>query len=294
MSPGLVIVTGASSQIGLFLLPQLLKEGVRVAAVSRNASFGRMLPQEVQWHNIDLKTNLQGMPAGDCLIHLAPIWILPGFISLLGERGLTRLVAFSSTSAISKRDSVDPQERELASRLKAAEDEVIAQCDRCGIKWTLFRPTLIYGTGRDANVTAIARFIHRYGFFPLAGQAHGLRQPVHAEDLAQAVMAVVFQPVSYSKIYTLSGGEVLSYQSMVRKIFAALHKTPRLISLPTSMVRLAITIAAYFPRYKYLTPAMADRMNQDLAFSHEQARLDFNFHPRPFEFENPFKETGGL
>lgn len=294
MSSDLITVTGASSQIGLYLLPQLLNEGFNVAAVGRNASFARMLPKEVQWHNVDLTTNLQDIPAGDCLIHLAPIWILPGFVSLLAERGLTRLVAFSSTSALSKRDSVDFRERELASRLQAAEDEVILQCDRYGVNWTLFRPTMIYGTGRDANVTAIARFVQRYGFFPLSGQAHGLRQPVHAEDLAQAARAVLFHPATYSKTYVLSGGEVLSYQSMVRKIFAALHKTPRLISLPTSMVRLAITIATYFPRYKYLTPAMADRMNQDLAFSHEQARLDFDFHPRPFEFENPFKETAGL
>lgn len=294
MSPYLVIVTGASSQIGMFLLPTLLNEGFSVAAVSRNASFGRMLPKAVRWYDVDLTTNLQDMPAGDCLVHLAPIWILPGSISLLAERGLTRLLAFSSTSALSKRDSADHQERELANRLQAAEDAVSAQCERYGIKWTLFRPTLIYGAGRDANVTAIARFVRRYGFFPLAGQGRGLRQPVHAEDLAQAVRAALFHPATYSKTYVLSGGEVLSYQSMVRKIFAALRKTPRLISLPPYMFRLAIMIAAYFPRYKYLTPTMVDRMNQDLAFSHEQARLDFNFHPRPFEFENPFKETGRL
>ena len=45
---------------------------------------------------------------------------------------------------------------------------------------TIFRPTLIYGTGRDRSLAPIARFARRWRVLPLPVGARGLRQPVHA------------------------------------------------------------------------------------------------------------------
>ncbi len=60
-----------------------------------------------------------------------------------------------------------------------------------GVEWVILRPTLIYGHGRDKNITEIARFIRRFGFFPLLGKANGLRQPIHVEDVAEACFAAL-------------------------------------------------------------------------------------------------------
>jgi hypothetical protein len=72
-----------------------------------------------------------------------------------------------------------------------AEEDLATKCARLGIAWTIFRPTLIYGCASDKNVTTIANFVRRFGFFPAVGRATGKRQPVHADDLAQACVTAI-------------------------------------------------------------------------------------------------------
>jgi nucleoside-diphosphate-sugar epimerase len=85
-----------------------------------------------------------------------------------------RVIAFSSTSRFTKLASASPYELEVVNKLIAAEDHLMAECERLGMAWTIFRPTLIYGgAGGDRNVADIARLIRRFGFFPRFGQASG-------------------------------------------------------------------------------------------------------------------------
>ena len=52
---------------------------------------------------------------------------------------------------------------------------------------------------------------------PLVGGAPGLRQPVHAEDLANNRSRI--EPATINKFYALSGSETLSYREMIGRIF---------------------------------------------------------------------------
>jgi hypothetical protein len=54
--------------------------------------------------------------------------------------------------------------------------------------WTILRPTLIYGAGIDRSITPIVQRALRLRLFPIP-LAGGLRQPVHADDIARAVVA---------------------------------------------------------------------------------------------------------
>lgn len=92
--------------------------------------------------------------------------------------------------------------------------------------WVILRPTLIYGRGRDRNITVIARFIRRFGFFPVLGRATGLRQPVHAEDVALACHRALEAPAATNRAYNISGGETVTYREMVRRVFLALEGGP--------------------------------------------------------------------
>jgi nucleoside-diphosphate-sugar epimerase len=114
-----------------------------------------------------------------------------------------RLIAFSSTSAATKADSAEPEERAVAARLRDGEAAVQAFCDARGVAWTVFRPTLIYAEGRDANVSRLARLIARWRVFPLAGEGRGRRQPVHAEDLALACLQALDRPETFGRRYDL-------------------------------------------------------------------------------------------
>ena len=98
-----------------------------------------------------------------------------------------------------------------------------------GVDWVILRPTLIYGLGQDKNISEIVRLIRRFGFFPLVGQAKGLRQPVHAEDVATACLSALEKTDVVNRAYNLSGGETLSYREMINRVFTALGRRPRLI-----------------------------------------------------------------
>lgn len=275
-----ILVTGATTQIGRFLLPRLAAQGFAVHAISRKPQ-AEAVP-EVVWHQADLKQEPLPAVGAGCLIHLAHLALLPPLLAT-PPHGLFRLIAFGSTSRFSKESSPDPHEQAVALELARAEQAVAEACASLGLAWTLFRPTLIYGCGMDKNVTVIADFIRRFGFFPLVGGGKGLRQPVHADDLAAACLLALGEPATFNRAYDLSGGETLSYQAMVERIFARMGRKPRLLPIPLPALQAVMRVAALLPRYRYFSQAMAARMGQDLCFDHAQASRDFGFSPRGFE-----------
>lgn len=285
--PPPVIVTGATSQIGTFLIPHLVRGGFMVHAVTRRHVEGQTVPEgNVIWHKLDIVREPRSLnvPGAATLIHLAPLPTVRGLIDTLAAQGLRRLVAFSSTSRFTKLRSGAPEERAWANDLAQAEESVVESCALHGIKWTLFRPTLIYGAGLDKNVTTIAKFIHRFGFFPIVGEGNGLRQPVHADDLATACVTVLECPAAYNRAYDLSGGETLTYRKMVEAIFRALGKKPRIVRIPLQAFALLVKGASLVPAYKHINLEMVNRINLDLAFDHLAAKQDFGYSPRKFEF----------
>ncbi len=214
---------------------------------------------------------------------MAPIWVLPQYFSLIEAKGARRVVALSSTSLFAKKDSPDPDEQALVYGLHAGEQALRTWAETQGVEWVILRPTLIYGYGRDKNVTEILRFVRRWGGFPLLGRADGLRQPVHAEDVAMACVSALTVPAAGNQVYNLSGGETLSYREMVCRIFAAIGKRPRAVTIPRWLFRLAVTTLRRLPRYRNWTTEMAERMNRDLVFDHGDAARDLGFSPRPFQ-----------
>ena len=284
-----ILITGATSQIGVFLAPLLADAGFEVHAMSRTSESVRRLshrrrtlglPSPETFHigdfaePPDLDFPVQG------LIHCAGIWDLPGLLEATLGRNLLRVVAFSSTSVEAKSDSGSRAEQRTVEKLRDGESVARAVCSRRRIALTILRPTMIYGCGMDRNVVAIARLVQRFHFFPSFGGGRGLRQPVHAADLALAAVKALSMPVSLDRTYNLSG-ESISYRDMVTEIFRVLEMKPRFLNIPVSLVR---TLAAAVHALGFaLSPDMIDRVNRDLVFDSSDARKDLDFKPRPFQ-----------
>jgi hypothetical protein len=294
---------GATSLVGMPLLGLLNRNGFDVTAFSRRSCEYLPKMDGVKWLQLDagistFMSNNMGVESITQNISLekikywisvAPIWVLHNHFGLLTSHGIKRIVAVSSTSLFVKGDSSDPHEQEIASSLLKGEQQLIEWANANGIEWIILRPTLIYGNGRDKNISEIANFIRRFGFFPIFGQACGLRQPVHADDVAVACLDALRGGSEVANhAYNLSGGETLTYRAMVVRVFSALGLRPRLVKIPLRFFRFSISILHLFPRYRHWTTAMAQRMNQDLCFDHSEASHDFGYLPRIFE---PFGEV---
>lgn len=274
-----VLVTGATTAVGRFLLPRLEAAGYRATVLGRNVPDAELA---VRWHRCDLTDPdaAAEWPEAEVLIHVAPLWLLPPLLPQLRLAGVRQIVAFSSTSVHTKAGSGDRHERVLVQSLRDSEHQVLNVGGFA--RTTILRPTLIYGGGLDRNISAIARWIDRHGFFPVEGGARGLRQPVHADDLAWASVRLLAGDVEMRGAVDMGGGEVLPYREMVERIFAALGRPPRILSLPRPVLQWALRIAGVHPRLRGWTPAMVARMNQDMAFASLTARATLGYAPRPF------------
>lgn len=187
--PQSVGLLGATSLVGECLLQKLKRNDCHVTAFSRRVM--KQDDNQITWRQLVHTKNAtpNTIPLWICV---APIWTLPDHFNLLLAHSAERIIVLSSTSRFTKHNSSDPAEQLTALRLQEHEARLRKWAMANNIDWIILRPTLIYGLGRDKNITEIARFIQRFGFFPIFGPAKGLRQPIHAEDVATACFNVLF------------------------------------------------------------------------------------------------------
>jgi nucleoside-diphosphate-sugar epimerase len=271
------LVTGATSLVGSFLLTRLAAEGIDAAALSRRPApgEGRWIEADLSWPDV-----AACLPFARTVFSLSPIWCLPPALPALKARGMNRLIAFSSTSRFTKAASPEASERAVAERLAEGEAQTIAFCEANDVAWTILRPTLIYAEGRDGNVSRLAGLIRKLGVLPLSGAGAGLRQPVHADDLAAGAIAAACASAARNRAYDLTGAETLTYRAMAERVFEGLGRAPRIISLPPALWALGLKLAS--PLLPGATAAMGARMEADLAFDSAGATRDFGWSPRAF------------
>ena len=272
-----ILVIGGTGVVGSYVVEQLLRQGKRPFVLSREA---RDAP-DVEWVRGDMEEPATlNLPPVATLYCTADAVLLADILSKVFNPSLKRIVAFSSTSVMTKQDTEVAAEREILRNLAEAEQRIIAACEQHGIGWTILRPTLIYREGHDLNITPLSRLIRRFRFMPLVGGGTGLRQPVHAEDLAIGAIAAAASPAAVNKVYCLPGAETLPYREMIGRIFDGLGLPRRMISIPPALWRMAFAMA--HPLFPDANVAMGLRMTKDMTFDATPAIADFGWNPRAF------------
>ncbi len=264
---------GGGSFVGVQLRRLLEESGYQVTSYSRKGGKGT-IPLSMASEEVVDPIKIW--------FYLAPIWTLPEHLQIFEIHGAKKLISLSSTSRFSKRTSPSPSDRALASRLIEGEEQAIKWAGLHSCRLVIFQPTLIYGLGKDKNITEIARLIQRLGFFPILGSGAGLRQPVHVDDVASACIAALKLHDGKRTAYILSGEEILTYRAMVERIFICLGRKPRFVRCPLLLFSVTVRLLNLLPFVAGPTTEMAVRMNNDQNFDHVEAGIDLGFAPRPF------------
>jgi nucleoside-diphosphate-sugar epimerase len=272
------LVLGLSGQLGDALRPRLAARGIGVVAVSRNAH-----PPE---DGLDWRVGLlQAMPALpddiDTIVSLGPLDAFADWYALAAPAA-RRIIAIGSAGVRDKRDSPDPAERAMAARLLDAESRLFAAAAARDAQATVLRPTLLYGAGRDRTLAPLVALARRFGVLPIPAGASGLRQPVHVEDVADAVLAAWPVADTHGRAYDLPGGEALPFDAMVRRSVAAQAPGARVLTLPRWLVGLAAGPARRLGAPDWGPGALA-RLARDQVADAMPARAAFGFSPRRFE-----------
>ena len=283
-----VLVAGASSQLGVFLLPRLEAAGFSVVAFSRRAPPGALaVSEQVRWQNpgpvLDRTIDREYVPAGPArhLVSCGPLDLAIALITKCEE--LKRVVAFSSSSVLTKTSSANRAESEHMAEIRKQEIRLKMLSDDRGITLILLRPTLIYGCGLDRNISTLARFGRKFGFIPVAGRAFGLRQPVHADDLAAMAVHAVSSDNATALESVACGGSTLTYRKMVEKISASCDHQVRTLALPSWMLAAAVGVISTLPAFRAFNIEMVRRQGSDMVFDDTVLRKVLDYRPRPFE-----------
>lgn len=272
------LVFGASGQIGMPLLDRLRDDGWRVHAVSRDP---RAEQPGLIWWPGELPGFALPAQQADVIFSCGPLDLFAQWYARVVVAA-PRVIAFGSTSIDVKRGSADAEERDLVARLREAERTLFETAAARGAAVTVLRPTLVYGSARDRNLSRIAQVAQRFGRIVLPRDATGLRQPVHAHDLADAAFRCIDIAASFGRTYALPGGETLSYRDMVARVLAALQPPPRLHEVPSPVFNLVLALAHAAGFALDFNEAAVARMRGDLVFDPADAQRDFGYAPRNF------------
>jgi len=291
---------GASTPTGESFTQQLLL----TPSTCRLYSYSR---SRASFHRADLAEPASFQPYGEpgassLWISFAPIWLFATFLERLALdhpdrlHGLLGVVACSSSSVITKRYAYNRRDRELVSRLMAAEDQLLATCQHLALPCRILRPTLVYGrvgSYADRNLSFILQLMRHLPFIPVPSHT-GVRQPIHASQLAAVALYLVRQfiinPWSLTDptFIALGGDSELSYTSMLRLLQQALpYNDParRCYVLPIPN-RLFHTVASPLLLYSPKTFEALLRMGVDLSGFTQSHQL-LSRQPQPFPVE-PF------
>ncbi|WP_341882024.1 hypothetical protein [Synechococcus sp. UW140] len=191
-------------------------------------------------HRADFADPASFLPSGVGIpalwISFGPIWLLAPFLEELAQqhperlRDLHGLIACSSSSALTKRFAFNDFDRALVARLISAEDQLLATCRRLDVPCHILRPSLIYGQVGpygDRNLSLLLALMRRLPLVLLPSHS-GLRQPIHASQLAAVALQLAQQmlgpglnPALPERI-ALGGDSQISYKAMLQALQQAL------------------------------------------------------------------------
>ncbi|MBO67503.1 MAG: hypothetical protein CL398_04255 [Acidiferrobacteraceae bacterium] len=283
-NPKNILIFGANSDIGSYLCPQLIADGWIIDSITTRAR------RNNDKHNVRLflpsdyrKLVANNMVAASMVISLMPIWKLPDYRDILEAIGARKLIAISSTSILSKANSTNTKEQLIAAQLHRGEQWVNQNFSSGKRSALILRPTMIYGGARNRNINRLAKLIRIFKFFPMTGEGAGLRQPVHAKDIADLCLDCASNGFGETQTYILAGGETLTYRNIIERLFIEVGLKPRIITIPAPILRITLNILKSMPNNEDLTPEMLKRMEENLCYDHSDAISAFGWSPRQFQ-----------
>lgn len=109
----------------------------------------------------------------------------------------------------------------------------------------ILRPSVIFGPG-DAFVSTLAG-VTRLPAVPLFGDGSVRLQPVHVDDVAAAIRALVSGDAVSDTVLELGGADVLTYREVLQAVMEAAGRRRPLIPVPLAFWHLAARGSAFLP-----------------------------------------------
>jgi nucleoside-diphosphate-sugar epimerase len=268
-----ILVSGGTGLLGQGFLSLLRGEHEVRCLVRATSPIERLKGFELAYGDArDADSMERALRGVNAFVHIAGIEHTPQVLEAMSRAGVERLVLVSSTSAHSRFPF------RSAPRLTNE-----ALLPGSGLRWTVVRPSMIYGSELDHNMHKLLRFLDCSPVFPLFGSGENLWQPVYYEDLAKGLYAALARPGTEEQTYDLPGKRPLRYLDLVRAAASTLGKKARTIRIPAEPVRRGLLMAETLGVPLPVKSEQVLRLQEDKAYPYEKARAELGYHPRTFE-----------
>src|SRR5688572_14302880 len=250
-----VFVTGGTGFTGSYVVPLLLKNGYEVRCLYRlrsdRSSPLRAQPQ-IEWVLGDLadpQALSASMQVMDVLVNIASIGFghADSIVRAAKNAGISRAVFVSTTAIFTQLNAKSKQIR------LAAENAI----ETSGLKYTILRPTMIYGSPRDRNMWRLIRFMKISPIVPIFGDGKYLQQPIFVDDVAQAVVSCLSNDKTIGKSYNIAGKGSLTYNQVIDTIAKQMNKRIWKIHIPSKPV---VGLLTLFEKIRIPFPIKAEQV----------------------------------
>lgn len=311
-----ILVTGASGFVGQALLGRLALEGQhRLRAAYRSATAKQLLPKDVEALTIgELTAETDWTPAlkdMETVVHCAArVHVMDdtaadplsefrrvnvaGTLALARqaqEAGVKRFIFISSIKVngestepgrpYTAEDAPAPSDPYGISKMEA-EQALMTLARTGGMEVVVIRPVLVYGPGVKANFLSMMRWLDKGLPLPLGGIERNRRSLVALDNLVDLIHVCLSHPCAAGQVFLASDGEDLSTTQMLRRLGRALGKSPALLPIPASWLKVAARLAG--------KPAIAQRLCGSLQVDISKNRELLGWTP-PSSVDEAFRKT---
>ncbi|MDX5565778.1 NAD(P)H-binding protein [Streptomyces sp. ID05-04B] len=227
----MILVTGATGNVGRRALEMLLAQGREVRATSR-APERATWPAGVPTVALDLAdpaslaTALEGVEA--VFLFAAP-GCGPGFVAAAEAAGVRRVVLLSS-------GSVDDESEEQDGPIAAYHAEIERALRGSTLEWTFLRPDVF-----AANTLMWAGQTKGGGDVVRGAYAEATAAPIHEADIAAVAVAALTEDGHAGEIHRLTGPQSLTHADQAQIIGEVLGRPVTYQELPAETVREAMS-----------------------------------------------------
>lgn len=253
-----VCVLGGSGFVGRSLCNQLVRGGYSVRVPTRNPARRRellVLPG-VDLLSADISASgtlvslLDGCPAVINLVGIlnerghdgsgfasVHVDLVENLAHACAEVGVERLIHVSALKANAERGPSH------YLRTKGRAEELIHRLCGDDIKFTIFRPSVIFGPD-DSFINRFAALLRRAPLLPVP-QVGARFAPVYVEDVAAAMIRALEDSSTHNKTYELCGPDIYTLGEILQIILRQLEIRRLVLPMPALLARVQAWIADY-------------------------------------------------